>query len=103
MPETLSQSQIDELLSRMRSGQVEEAAAAEEKGPKVKEYDFTLPKKFTRDQLKMLRSLSEPFARQMSSYLTGILREVCEVSISQIEAIKCEIIVPEDGEEHKAI
>lgn len=85
MPETLSQSQIDELLSRMRSGQVEEAAAAEEKGPKVKEYDFTLPKKFTRDQLKMLRSLSEPFARQMSSYLTGILREVCEVSISQIE------------------
>lgn len=25
------------------------------------------------------------------------------LSISQIEAIKCEIIVPEDGEEHKAI
>ena len=85
MPETLSQSQIDELLNRMRSGDVEEAPKQEETTEKVKLYDFSLPKKFTRDQLKNLESLNETFARALSSYFTGILREVCEVTISQIE------------------
>jgi len=83
MPETLSQSQIDELLNRMRSG--EEAQISEEPVDKIKEYDFTTPKKFTKDQLKSLNSLYENYARVLSSYFTGILRSACEVSISQIE------------------
>ncbi|MCI2047885.1 MAG: flagellar motor switch protein FliM [Faecalibacterium sp.] len=85
MAETLSQSQIDELLNRMRSGDVDDAPKPEENPDKIKEYDFSLPKKFTRDQLKMLRSLNETFSRQLSSYFTSTLRDVCEVSISQIE------------------
>jgi flagellar motor switch protein FliM len=85
MAEALSQSQIDDLLNRMRSGEVEDAPKPDEQQGKIKEYDFSLPKKFTRDQLKMLRSLNENFSRQLSSYFTSILRDVCEVSISQIE------------------
>lgn len=83
MAETLSQSQIDDLLQRMRSGQVEEKPREQENS--VKEYDFSQPKKFTRDQIKSLRSLNENFTRELSSYFTSILRDVCEVSISQIE------------------
>lgn len=83
MPEALSQSQIDELLSRMRSG--EPAQIVVEPEEKIKEYDFSSPKKFTKDQLKSLHSLYENYARILSSYFTSILRSACEVSISQIE------------------
>lgn len=82
MPETLSQNQIDELLKRMRSG-----ISEKEPEPKTKEklYDFSSPKKFTKDQLKSLNNLYENFSRVLSSYFTSILRSVCEVSISQVE------------------
>ncbi|MCI8600834.1 MAG: flagellar motor switch protein FliM [Oscillospiraceae bacterium] len=82
MPETLSQSQIDELLNRMRSGNVTEP---EEEKTKVKEYDFTSPKKFTKDQLKSLNNLYENFCRVASSYLTSILHNVCEINVVDIE------------------
>lgn len=83
MAEALSQNQIDELLSRMRSGDVSQAPAEPEQ--KIKEYDFSSPKKFTKDQLKSLNSLYENYARVLSSYFTSILRSACEVTISQIE------------------
>ncbi len=83
MAETLSQSQIDELLNRMKSGNVSEVI--EEAETKVKEYDFTSPKKFTKDQIKSLSSLYENFARVVSSYYSSILRSVCEIEIAQIE------------------
>lgn len=83
MAEALTQSQIDELLNRMKSGEATSIAAEPEE--KVKEYDFSSPKKFTKDQLKSLNSLYENYSRVMSSYFTSILRSTCEVSISQIE------------------
>ncbi len=83
MAEALSQSQIDELLSKMRSGAVEKTAP--EPIQKIKEYDFSSPKKFTKDQLKSLNNLYENYSRMLSSYLTSILRSTCEVTISQIE------------------
>lgn len=83
MAEALSQNQIDELLSRMRSGETE--AVAPEPTQKIKEYDFSSPKKFTKDQLKSLSSLYENYSRVLSSYFTSVLRSSCEVTLSQIE------------------
>lgn len=83
MAEALTQSQIDELLNRMRSGEPE--TVHEEQEDKIKEYDFSSPKKFTKDQLKSLNSLYENYARMLSSYFTSVLRSACEVTISQIE------------------
>ncbi len=83
MAEALSQSQIDELLKKMQSGEV----STEEQSPKqrVKEYDFSSPKKFTKDQIKSMSNLYETFSRVISSYFTSILRTVCMVSFEQIE------------------
>lgn len=82
MPEKLTQAQIDALLNRMSSGeQIED----NEDQKRIKEYDFRSPKKFTKEQLKTLDSLHENFSRQLSSYLSGILRVFCEVSVLQIE------------------
>lgn len=83
MPEALSQSQIDELLNRMKTGAV--AGSKPEEKNKEKLYDFTSPKKFTKDQLKSLSNLYENFSRVLSSYFTSILRNVCEVTVIQIE------------------
>ena len=51
----------------------------------VKEYDFRAPKKFTKEQIKVLESIFENYARLMSSYLTGMLRLYCRVSLVNIE------------------
>lgn len=82
MPEKLTQAQIDALLNRMSSG---EQIENDDDQKRIKEYDFRSPKKFTKEQLKTLDSLHENFSRQLSSYLSGILRVFCEVSVLQIE------------------
>lgn len=83
MSEALTQNQIDELLRRMRAGELEEPKAEEKNKEKL--YDFSSPKKFTKDQLSSLSNLYENFTRVLSSYFTGILRSTCEVSVVQIE------------------
>lgn len=83
MPEKLSQAQIDALLNRMSSG--EEIEDTSDSKKKVKEYDFTSPKKFTKEQLKAMDGLHENFSRLLSSYFSGALRMFCEVSVMQIE------------------
>lgn len=79
MPEQLSQSQIDALLKKMSAGEV----TVEDE--KVKEYDFNSPKKFTKEQLRALDGLHETFGRLLSSYLSGLLRTICEVEVLQVE------------------
>lgn len=83
MAEALSQSQIDELLDRIKSGEKEQIKIEPE--DKIKEYDFASPKKFTKDQLRSLNNIYENYARMLSSYFTGVLRSACEVTVSQIE------------------
>ncbi|MCL1804934.1 MAG: FliM/FliN family flagellar motor switch protein [Clostridiales bacterium] len=85
MAENLSQSQIDDLLKKMQSGGKQETVEVEEPASKVKEYDFTSPKKFTKDQLNSLSNLYDGFSRVVASYYTSILRDLCEVSVVQIE------------------
>ena len=85
MADILSQSQIDELLKKMQNPNKDEEAVAEEPRAKVKEYDFTSPRKFTKDQLKSLNNLYETFSRVIASYFTSIMRDICDVSVVQIE------------------
>ena len=88
MPEVLSQSQIDALLSSMRSGG--DAEKAEEKQPekKYRKYDFTTPRKFTKDRIKMLNGIFENYTRVISSRLNGQLRTTCEIEVESIEEQK---------------
>lgn len=85
MAEKLTQGQIDALLNRLSSGAPDEAIEDSDASWKVKEYDFKSPKKFTKEQLRTLDSLHENFSRVLSSYLSGLLRVFCEVSVLQIE------------------
>lgn len=83
MADVLTQAQIDEMLKNVAMGADPVVTAKEE--ATVKEYDFRAPKKFTREQLKILDSIFENYARLLSSYLTGLLRLYCSVSLVNIE------------------
>ena len=88
MAEVLSQSQIDALLNSMRTGGDE--AKAEEKQPekKYRKYDFTTPRKFTKDRIKMLNGIFENYTRVVSSRLNAQLRTNCEITVESIEEQK---------------
>ena len=83
MAETLTQEQIDALLNSAMSGEVVEAS--DDKGPDAKLYDFRAPKKFTKERIKILDGIFDNYARLLSSYLTGLLRLYCKVSLASIE------------------
>lgn len=83
MADTLTQEQIDALLNSAMSGEVVEHK--DDKKSEAKEYDFRSPKKFTKERIKVLDSIFDNYARLLSSYLTGLLRLYCKVSLASIE------------------
>lgn len=83
MPEILTQSQIDALLSEL-AGQTEAPSVITEE-KKVRPFNFRNPKKLTKDQQKVLRSMGEVFARHLASYLAGMTRTYCEVLVVSLE------------------
>lgn len=86
MAEVLSQNQIDDLLSSLKSGDIaysELESSSNEK--KVRPYDFKIPKKFNKEQLKTLSIIYENYGRVLSSFLSGTLRNYCEVEVATIE------------------
>ena len=74
--ESMSQSEIDELLMRMMSGgPLEDSQAA----PKDNVYDFTRPLKFNKDQLRSLQNIFDNYSRTLSTFLTGYLRTSVQI------------------------
>jgi len=86
MQEVLTQSQIDALLSAVRSGEknLEQNAQAQPE-KKYRKYDFSSPRKFTKDRIKMLNSIFESYTRIIGSRLNALLRTNCEMSVESIE------------------
>lgn len=62
-----------------------DAAEEEVSSKKVKDYDFRTPKRFTKEQLKIVSSVYENYSRLLSSYLTSMLRLYVEVECVHIE------------------
>lgn len=86
MAEVLSQQQIDDLLGNLQSGNTNFQEIEEEtSGPKVKDYDFLSPKKFTREQLRLLQNIFESFARLFSLHMSSLLRMNCQAEVVQVE------------------
>lgn len=84
--EVLSQSQIDDLLNSLTSGAMDlDTAQEESSSKKVKDYDFRTPKRFTKEQLKIVSSVYENYSRLLSTYLTSLLRLFVEVECVDIE------------------
>jgi len=84
MAEKLSQSQIDALLSAAFSGGLSQP---KEEAPekKYRKYDFTSPRKFTKDRLKMLSGIFENYSRALNTRINGLMHATCEVEVNSVE------------------
>lgn len=85
MAEILSQQQIDEMLQQLMTGDVDLENIQQEKSKKIKEYDFRSPKRFTKEQLKLLNSIFDNFAWLFCLQVSSLLRVSCEMEIVAIE------------------
>ena len=52
---------------------------------KIKDYDFSSPKKFTREQLKLIDNIFDNFSRLFSLHLSSLLRLSCQMEVIQVE------------------
>jgi flagellar motor switch protein FliM len=86
MAEILSQSEIDELLNALQSGEFNVTDIQKEtEEKKVRVYDFRRPHKFAKDQLRTMEVIYENYSRLMASYLSGVLRSFCQVEVISVE------------------
>jgi flagellar motor switch protein FliM len=83
----LSQNEIDELLSVLTSGKdiVTEAEQPQTSDQKVRVYDFRTANKFSKEQIRTLHFIYDNYASRMSTFLSGMLRAICEVQVLSIE------------------
>lgn len=82
MPEVLSQSEIDALLSAMSSGDLDAATISQKPDePQVRVFDFLRPSKFSKDQLRTIELLHEPFCRMVQTKLSGALRAMVDAEV----------------------
>ncbi|HCA21646.1 MAG TPA: flagellar motor switch protein FliM, partial [Lachnospiraceae bacterium] len=94
MADVLSQSQIDELLKSMAGGggsspkeekaEVTKAAEPEKKEENFNKYDFYSPRKFTKDKIKLLRSIYENYARILTSQVNGVFRVLTDITVIEL-------------------
>ena len=85
MAEVLSQSQIDALLHAVQSGEKDLNEPAVEQEKKYRKYDFSSPRKFTKDRIKMLNGIFDTYSRIINSRLNARLRANCEITVGSIE------------------
>ena len=87
MGEVLSQSEIDNLLKALSSGEldVDEMKNTEEK--QVKNYDFARPSKFSKEHLRTLEIIFEHFGRLLSTNLPAYLRKTVNVEVVNSEVV----------------
>ena len=87
MGDVLSQSEIDNLLQALSSGEldVEEIKESDEK--QVKDYDFARPSKFSKEHLRTLEIIFEHYGRLLSTNLPLYLRKNVQVEVMNSEAV----------------
>ncbi len=88
MADIMSQSEIDNLLSALSSGELDIGDIKEEKEErKIKEYNFKLPNKFAKDHMRTLQIMHENFSRLLQTYLSGYLRTLVQIDVASVDQL----------------
>ncbi|MBQ9928067.1 MAG: flagellar motor switch protein FliM [Lachnospiraceae bacterium] len=87
MGEVLSQSEIDNLLAALSTGELDVEQMQESADKKVKDYDFSRPAKFSKEHLRTLEIIYEHYGRLISTNLPVYLRKNVQVSVSSSETV----------------
>jgi flagellar motor switch protein FliM len=87
MVEVLSQSEIDDLIRAIHSGEVNEETLKDQEALKVRIYDFRKPNKFSKEQTSTFQVIYGNYARSLGTYLSINLRSTFHVSLVSIEQV----------------
>lgn len=92
MAEILSQQEIDSLLAGINAGAVDVSAQKESSfAPKpekeVLTFDFRLPHRLSKNQLRTLQAVHESFAETLSSFLISRLQTTVSISVASIDQL----------------
>ncbi len=87
MANILSQNEIDELLNVLTSGRdvATEVDEPEPENTQVRLYDFRTANKFSKEQIRTLHFIYDNYASRLSTFLSGMLRAICEAQVLSIE------------------
>lgn len=86
MGDTLSQEEIDSLLSALSTGELNPDELDETDKKSVTNYNFARPSKFSKDHLRTLEIIFENYGRLLSTNLPGLLRKTVQVEVMNAEA-----------------
>lgn len=75
MGDVLSQSEIDNLLNALSSGELDVDEIKENSEQTVKDYDFARPSKFSKEHLRTLEIIFEHYGRLLTTNLPVYLRK----------------------------
>lgn len=87
MGEVLSQSEIDNLLAALSSGELDVDQMQEPGEKQVKDYDFKRPAKFSKEHLRTLEIIYEHYGRLISTNLPVYLRKNIQVTVASSETV----------------
>jgi len=86
MAEVLSQQEIDQLLNNMQSGETESGISTETDREAVP-FDFRLPNRISKNQIRTIRNIHENFAESFSSYLMNKLQSIININVISVDQI----------------
>ncbi|MBQ8596554.1 MAG: flagellar motor switch protein FliM [Lachnospiraceae bacterium] len=87
MGEVLSQSEIDNLLAALSTGELDVEQMQESGEKQVKDYDFKRPAKFSKEHLRTLEIIYEHYGRLISTNLPVYLRKNIQVTVASSETV----------------
>ena len=87
MGEVLSQSEIDNLLAALSSGELDADDVDKGDEKQVKNYDFSRPTKFSKEHLRTLEIIFEHYGRLVSTNLPAYLRNNVQVAVVSSETV----------------
>lgn len=85
MAEVLSQKEIDALLNNVQGGEEHFEHSSSERD--VVPFDFRLPNRISKNQLRTLRNIHESFAESFSSFLVTKLQAIVNISVTSVDQI----------------
>jgi flagellar motor switch protein FliM len=88
MAEVLSQQEIDQLLNKVKSGKKEEEEVVlKNSDNEVIPFDFRLPNRISKNQLRTIRNINENFAESFGSFLVTKLQSMVTIKVTTVDQI----------------
>jgi flagellar motor switch protein FliM len=86
MAEVLSQQEIDQLLNKVKGGE-DSLISGHGSDNEAIPFDFRLPNRISKNQLRTIRNIHENFAESLASFLVTKLQTIVNINVTSVDQI----------------